>query len=98
MTCSISYGVKQCLDYLVTLDIRTMYKVQKPVSSQCYRRQNVLEFAIVLYLLETITETIQVTEGRKYCPRGPHVGQPCFSVPKQIILQSIRVTVKTVTA
>lgn len=23
-----------------------------------------------------ITEAIQVAEGRKYSPRGPHVGQP----------------------
>jgi len=27
-------------------------------------------------LLNRITETIQVNEGRKYFPRGPHFGQP----------------------
>jgi len=31
---------------------------------------------IVLYLLNCITETLQVTKGRKYFPPGPHVGQP----------------------
>jgi hypothetical protein len=31
---------------------------------------------IILYLLNFITDTIQVTEGRKSFPRGPHVGQP----------------------
>jgi len=30
-------------------------------------------------LLNCITETIQVTEGRKYLPRGSHVGQPWSS-------------------
>jgi len=30
----------------------------------------------MLRLLNCITETIQVTEGRQYFPRGPHVGQP----------------------
>ena len=29
-------------------------------------------------LLNCITETIQVTEGRKYFPRGPRAGQPCI--------------------
>jgi hypothetical protein len=28
-------------------------------------------------MLNFITETIQVTEGGKYFPCGPHVGQPC---------------------
>jgi hypothetical protein len=27
-------------------------------------------------LLNCITETLQITEGRKYFPPGPHVGQP----------------------
>ena len=31
---------------------------------------------IILCLLNFMTQTIQVTEGRKYFPRGPHVGQP----------------------
>jgi len=30
----------------------------------------------VLCLLNCITETLQVTEGRKYFPPRPHVGQP----------------------
>jgi hypothetical protein len=29
-------------------------------------------------LLNCNTETIQVTEDRKYLPRGPHVGYPCI--------------------
>jgi len=29
-------------------------------------------------LLNCITLTTQVAEGRKYFPRGPHVGQPCI--------------------
>lgn len=33
---------------------------------------------IILHLLNCITETMQVTEGRKYFPRRLHVGQPCF--------------------
>jgi hypothetical protein len=28
-------------------------------------------------LLNCITETIQVTEGQRYIPQGPHDGQPC---------------------
>ena len=32
---------------------------------------------IVSCLLNCITETVQVTEGRKCFPRGRHVGQPC---------------------
>jgi len=28
-------------------------------------------------LLNCITETIQVTEGHRYSPLGPHDGQPC---------------------
>ena len=31
---------------------------------------------IIMCLLNRITETIQVNEGRKYFPRGPHFGQP----------------------
>ena len=31
---------------------------------------------IILYLLNFITDTVQVTEGRKYFTREPHVGQP----------------------
>ena len=31
----------------------------------------------MLYLFNRITESIQETVGRKYLPRGPHVGQPC---------------------
>jgi hypothetical protein len=34
----------------------------------------------ILCLLNCITETIQVTEGRKYFPREPYVGQPCFKM------------------
>jgi hypothetical protein len=31
---------------------------------------------IILCLLNCIIEIIQVTEGHKHFPRGPHVGQP----------------------
>jgi hypothetical protein len=32
---------------------------------------------IILCLLKCVTETTQVTEGRKYFPRGLYLGQPC---------------------
>jgi len=32
---------------------------------------------VTLRLLNRITETIQVTKGCKYFPRGLHVGHPC---------------------
>jgi hypothetical protein len=31
---------------------------------------------VTLHLLNCITQTTQVTEGRKYVHRGRHVGQP----------------------
>jgi len=34
----------------------------------------------VLFWLNCINKTIQVTDGRKYFPRGPHIGQPCCRV------------------
>ena len=43
----------------------------------------ITEITITPCLLNCITENIQVTEGRKYFPRGPHaargshVGHPC---------------------
>jgi len=36
--------------------------------------------SIILCLLNFITEFIQVTEGHKYVPWEPHVGQPCCTV------------------
>jgi len=33
---------------------------------------------IILYLLNVITETIQVTESRKHFPGGQHVSQPWY--------------------
>jgi len=37
-------------------------------------------------LLNCITQTIQVTESRKYFPQGPHVGQHNCKVGLQINL------------
>jgi len=34
---------------------------------------------LVICLLNCVTETIQVTEGRKYFSRGWHIGQPWFT-------------------
>jgi len=34
----------------------------------------------MLCLLNSITETVQVTEGNKYFPRGPHVGYSCYAI------------------
>jgi hypothetical protein len=33
---------------------------------------------LTLFLFNCITKTLQVTEGRKYFPQGPYVGQPSF--------------------
>ena len=35
--------------------------------------------SVILCLLNSITENIQVTGDNKYFPRGPHVGQPCYT-------------------
>jgi hypothetical protein len=35
-----------------------------------------MKLPIILCLLNCITEIVQVTEGRKYLPRVPHVGSP----------------------
>ena len=38
--------------------------------------------SVVLRLLNCITEAVQVTEGRKYFPQGPHAaGGPCVVQP-----------------
>jgi len=35
--------------------------------------------SVILCLLNSIIETIQVMEGDKYFPRVPHVGYPCYT-------------------
>jgi len=54
--------------------------------------------SVILYLFRCITKTIQVTEGRKYFPRGSHVGSPDLGKSSKegrvrIILQYIKVWV-----
>jgi hypothetical protein len=36
-------------------------------------------FCKLLHFLNCVTEVIQVTNGRKYFPLGPHIGQHCSS-------------------
>lgn len=36
--------------------------------------------SVILCLLNSIIETIHVTEGNKYFPRGPHVAYSCYTI------------------
>ena len=41
---------------------------------------------IMLYKLNFVSESIQMTEGRKYFPRGPHIGWPSSNLSGYLFL------------
>jgi len=52
---------------------------------------------IIIRLLNCNTESKQVTEGRKYLPRGPHVGQPWNkqTIPERLEKSFGKITIST---
>lgn len=45
---------------------------------------------VTLCILHSITETIGLTEGRKYFPGGPYVGQPCSKLRRLAVPTAAR--------
>jgi len=56
---------------------RNMQRKETNILRKTVQQVGFIYKTIILGLLKCVSETVQVTEGRKYFPRGLHVGQPC---------------------
>ena len=56
---------------------RNMYRKEINILRKTVQNVGFIYRIILLGLLRCVSETVEVTELRKYFPRGLHVGQPC---------------------